>query len=415
MIKRITILGGSSVYIPEFIMSLISHNLNVREIVLYGRESEKLDVVSEFCQRLVRRTGYPGEVHKETNLESAVKDATYILNNIRVGGLKARMRDESLPPLMDMVGDDGVGAGGFSNALRTVPVVLDIAERISAVNKDALFINLTNPVGIVMQALIQRTELNAVGIVDMPASIMRTIAERLRLPVNELDFDFIGLDRLGWIQDIHADGKSVMGKAVASLLEHPADALDSEVIEIFRMIPTRSISLYFHREEVLKRQKSQTRARANVLYEAEKQILDLYRDPGLHEIPELTRARNAVWFEETIVPLFSNLESKDKGNVILSMRNDGAIRDLPDVASVEIPASVSKKGIEPRKVGDCPHFLKGLFAMVKESDRMVVEAIQHRSYDLALQSLAMNPFVPSLEKARNYLNRALEEEGVELH
>lgn len=396
-------------------MSLVSHNVNVGEIVLYGRESEKLDIVTAFCQRIVRRTGYPAQVSCDTDLESAVTGATYILNNIRVGGMKARMRDEALPLAMDMVADDGIGAGGFSNALRTLPVVLDLANRIAAVNKDALFINLTNPVGIVMQALIQCTELRAVGTVDMPASITREISDRLHIPTSELDFDFIGLDRLGWIQDIHHQGKSVMGLAIENLTEHPTDVLDREVIEIFRMIPTRSMNLYFHREEVLKRQKGQNRARADVLHEAEKQILDLYKDTSLHEIPPLTRERNAVWFEETIVPLFSHLESKDKGSVILSMRNDGAIRDLPDSASVEIPAEVSKKGIEPRKVGNCPRFLKGLFAMVKESDRMVVEAIQHRSYDLALQSLAMNPFVPSLEKARTFLDRALEEEGVELH
>ncbi len=396
-------------------MSLVSHNVNVGEIVLYGRESEKLDIVTAFCQRIVRRTGYPAQVSCDTDLESAVTGATYILNNIRVGGMKARMRDEALPLAMDMVADDGIGAGGFSNALRTLPVVLDLANRIAAVNKDALFINLTNPVGIVMQALIQCTELRAVGTVDMPASITREISDRLHIPTSELEFDFIGLDRLGWIQDIHHQGKSVMGLAIENLTEHPTDVLDREVIEIFRMIPTRSMNLYFHREEVLKRQKGQNRARADVLHEAEKQILDLYKDTSLHEIPPLTRERNAVWFEETIVPLFSHLESKDKGSVILSMRNDGAIRDLPDSASVEIPAEVSKKGIEPRKVGNCPRFLKGLFAMVKESDRMVVEAIQHRSYDLALQSLAMNPFVPSLEKARTFLDRALEEEGVELH
>ena len=415
MIERITILGGSSVYIPEFVLSLITHNVTVREIVLYGRPGEKLDIVTAFCQRIVKRTGYPATISSETDLASAASGATYILNNIRVGGLKARMRDESLPVSMDMVGDDGVGAGGFSNALRTLPVVLEMAETIHAVNPDVLLINLTNPVGIVMQALIQCTKLQAVGTVDMPASIRRTIAERLKVAPDELDLDFIGLDRSGWIQDIRHDGKSVMGRALESLIEHPTDELDREVIETFRMIPTRSSSLYFHREEIVKRQKGQGRPRADVLFEAEKQILELYKDPSLHEIPELTRARNAVWFEENIVPLFLLLESKVEGNVILSMRNDGAIRDLPDSASVEIPASVSKKGIEARPVGDCPRFLKGLFAMIKESDRMVVEAIQHRSYDLALQALAVNPFVPSLEKARMYLDRALEEEGVELH
>lgn len=415
MIKRITILGGSSVYIPEFLLSLISHNINVREIVLFGREGEKLDIVTSFCQRLVRRTGFPAEIIGETNLSNAVRGANYILNNVRIGGLRARLRDETLPLEFDMVGDDGVGAGGFSNALRTLPVVLEMAKAIEEENPEALFINLSNPVGIVMQALIQLTGINAVGAVDMPASVTRTISDRLKIPVAELDFDFIGLDRMGWIQDIRHNGSTVMGNAIERLLEDPTDDLDRDVIGVFRMIPTRAVSLYFHRDEVLRRQKSMQRPRAEVLFEAEKQILELYKDPKLNEIPDLTRARNAVWFEESITPIFEYLESKDGGNVILSMRNGDAIRDLPEDASVEIPASVNRKGITPRAVGDCPHFLKGLFTTIKESDRMVVEAIRQHSYDAALQALAVNPFVPSLEKARLFLDRALKEESVELH
>jgi len=415
VIGRIAILGGSSVYIPEFVMSLISHNVNVNQIVLYGRTGKKLEIVGEFCKRLVRKSGFPAELSYTSDLEEAVSGAAYTLNHIRVGGMKARLRDEKLPPQFGMIGDEGVGGGGLSNALRTVPIVLQLAERIEAVNPDTTFINLTNPMGIVMQSLIQCSSLNAVGVCDMPASVLRKAGQLLRCNPSELDFSFIGLDRLGWIQDIKHEDRSVMGTVLEKLADEPDDELDTMVIELFRMVPTRSVSLYFHMGEVVKQQQNMGRHRAEVLHEAEKQILKLYKDKSLSEIPELTRARNAIWYEGTIVPFIMALESEEKRNVILNMRNGKSIRDLPEDASVEIPAAVSREGIEPRLVGSCPRFLKGLFIMIKESDRLAVEAVKHRSYEHALQSLAINPFVPSLEKAKEFLDRVIKEEEIELH
>ncbi|MCL4693807.1 MAG: 6-phospho-alpha-glucosidase, partial [Candidatus Hydrogenedentes bacterium] len=97
------------------------------------------------------------------------------------------------------------------------------------------------------------------------------------------------------------------------------------------------------------------------------------------------------------------------------VRNDGAVRDLADDCSVEIPVQISKKGIKPKKVGNCPRFLRGLFQSVKESDRLTVEAVRHKSYEFALQALTINPLVPSLDAAKKFLDRIIREEKLELH
>ena len=129
----------------------------------------------------------------------------------------------------------------------------------------------------------------------------------------------------------------------------------------------------------------------------------------------MTRARNAIWYEETIVPLLQALEEKQDRECILCIKNEGAVRDLPDDCSVEVPVRASKQGIEPRRLGDCPRFLKGLFHSVKESDRLTVEAVKHRSYECALQALTINPLVSSLDAARAFLDRIIKEESIELH
>ena len=415
MINRLTILGGSSVYVPEFIHSLISHNLLPKEVVLYGRKGSKLDTVAAFCERLIKKSGFPSIITASTNLEDAVKDAKYVLNHVRIGGMKARVCDEKLPPAMGMIGDESLGAGGISNALRTLPVVLDFATRIEKVNPDCTFINLTNPLGVVVEAITKQTKLRAVGICDLPDTYTQKVARLLELPEEELFFDYIGLNHMGWIQNVRHGKSNIMYKVLDAIHDQRPDDFDYDLIELFRMIPTRTVSLYFHADRILKEQKNTALFRGEVLHEAEKQILKVYSDTHLNEIPSLTRERHTPWYEHTLMPLLHAFEGRKKETRILCVRNEGAIRDLPHDCSVEVPTEVNSKLLAPRHVGDSPHFLKGLFQTVKESDRWVIEAVLHKSYEYALQALTIHPLVPSLETARRYLDKVLETENIELH
>lgn len=415
MIERIAVLGGSSVYTPELILSVISHNLNVKEIALIGREGPKLPLVARFCQRLLNKSGFPATVVATTNVEEGVTGAEYVINNIRVGGMEARLRDEKLPPKFSMIGDQGLGAGGIANALRTLPVVLTIAETVERVNPDTTFINISNPMGVIVEALIKYSKLNVIGVCDLPVIYIGKIAQLLNREPEDITVNYFGLSHMGWIQDVQIDRRSCMSQVLERIDAAGDDGFDRDLISLFRIIPTKTVSLYFHADEVLKRQQNCARYRAEILHEAEQQILKLYENENLSEIPELTRERNAVWYEETILPLIEALEHKNEQRRILCVKNDGAIRDLPDDCSVELQVDVSKKGIRPHKVGTCPHFLRGLFMGFKESERLTIEAVRHRSYEYALQALTINPLVPSLDTAKRYLDRILKEERHELH
>ena len=415
MIDRITILGGSSVYIPEFIVSLISRNINVREIVLYGLPNRKLEVVTKFCQRLMNKSGFPAKIIASTEIEEAAAGARYVLNHIRVGGMEARMRDEILPTKYGMLGHEVLGAGGFANAMRTLPVVLDLAKRIEAVNPEAMLINLTNPMGIIVEALLRHSGLRVVGACDLPGVYARRVAALLQLEMSRIQVDYVGLDHLGWIQDVKVDGRSKMSQLLELLEENREEGFDYQLIELFRMIPTRNTGYYFHRGEVFKKQTTCGRFRSEVLHEAEKHILRAYENESLNEIPDLTRQRNAVWYEDTLLPLIEGLESAKEREVILCLRNDESIRDLPSTCSVEVPATISSRGVKARKVGSLPRFLKGMYIAAKESDRLTVAAVRHKSYEYALQALAINPFIPSLDTARKFLDHVIKEEKLELH
>lgn len=415
MIDRITILGGSSVYIPELILSMIVRNINVKEIVLFGQPGQKLPIVAAFCQRLVDKSGYPTRVTTSCDIREAVKGAKYIINHVRVGGMKARMRDEMTPPKFDMIGDESLGAGGIANAMRSLPVLFEFAQAIEEENPNATFINLTNPVGIVVEALNRYTKIKVIGTSDSPGIYAKKIAEILQQDSAEIRIDYLGLHQLGWIQDVKVDGRSRMSQLLEILEEHQEEEFDYDLIDLFRMIPTRSMGMFFHRAEILKKQQDCYRFRAEVLYEAEKQIIKLYDDEHLNEIPDLTRQRNAIWYQETVLPLIEALESEAARELVLCLPNEGNIRDLPDGCSVEAPATVNGKSLRLRKVGSLPGFLKGVFLAAKESDRLVIEAVKHRSYEFALQALTVNPFVPSIGTAKRYLERIIKDEELILH
>lgn len=414
MIDRITILGGSSVYIPEFIVSVLSHRILVKELVLLGKPGEKLEIVSKFCQRLINKNGYDTKVIAETDPAAAVSGANYIINQVRVGGMKARIRDEKAPTQFDMVGSESIGAGGVINLLRTLPVVFEFAQVISEVNPKAIVINLTNPVGAVVEALFRYSKLKVVGVSDLPCIYSRKIAELLGREPEEIQINYVGIFDLGWIQDVKVDGVSRMNQVLGHIENSEDDDFDHEVIRLFRMIPTRTLGMYFHRYELLKEQQSCSRFRSEVLFDAEKRILKMYEKPSLNSVPDLTRQRNARWFDYTVIPLLQQFESLEPSNAILCVENNGAITDLPDGCSVEVPVCITAKGIKARKVGMLPHFLKGMFCALKESDRLAIEAVRHHSYENALQALAVNPFVPSLKRARNFLDRSIRQEQFDL-
>ncbi len=414
MIKRIAILGGSSVYTPEFVSSIIARNLPIRELVLVGRTERKLQLVAAFCQRMFDKNGFPTKVIATRDVVEAVKGASYILNQIRVGGMMARARDERIPPTMDMIGDETLGAGGIANAFRSLPVVLEYARLIERTTPDATFINLSSPMGVLVEALGKYTSMNVIGICDVPSVYIGKVAKILNADSQDLWVDYFGLNHIGWIQDVKVNGRSQMERLLDRIIRRKPDGFDVGLVEVFRMIPTRFVKFFFREQEILKKQKELVKYRAEELYEAEQQILEQYEDENLCDVPELTKDRGAVWYEQSIIPLVEALESSERRELILCVKNNGALKGFPEDAAVEVPAMVSKKGIELRKVGESPCFLKGLLYSVKASENLTVEAVMQSSYDLALQALVINPLVPSLDAARRFLDRVAEEENLSL-
>ncbi|MFC1735428.1 hypothetical protein ACFL1X_04880, partial [Candidatus Hydrogenedentota bacterium] len=221
-----------------------------------------------------------------------------------------------------------------------------------------------------------------------------------------------GLNHIGWFQDVRYCGKSVMDRVLETMARRKPNGFDVQLIELFRMVPTGSVSFFFRGDAVVRQQKEKNKYRGEELHELEQAILELYKNESLTDIPDLVRERRVSWYENSIVPLLAALTSQRTRELIVCTRNNGCLRGMPNDSIVETTATVSSDGIGIcKRVGESPAFLKGIFYSVKASERLTLEAIENQSYNKALRALAIHPLVPSLGLAHAYLDRIIEEEN----
>lgn len=414
VVSRLSVLGGSSVYIPVFLSALMHRNVKVREVVLIGRNEEKLEIVSRFCRKLVESVGYPLKVSSTISIEEGVSNASIILNHIRVGGLLTRISHEYLPLKHNMIGDESFGAGSFSNACCTLPVIMEIGSRIKNINPNAYIINMTNPMGLVVEALTRYVGLEKViGICENIPSYKHAIAELLGVDERNISLQYIGLYHIGFICDVLVKGKSRILEIVEKVSEINIEGVDKEFVRYFNIIPSRALSIYFNRDSYLSSQKKASRLRSEILYERESKILELYKQSATENIPSIVYERNPFWYDEIIVPLIQLLCSYTSGESVVCVPNKGFISDFPTGTSVEVPCKISKNGYLSVFKHRIPDFIRGLLITAKESDRLMIESIINSSYKTALKALAINPFVNSFSNAKAFLDECLAERNLD--
>src|SRR5262249_30462143 len=178
---KLAVVGAGSTYTPELVSGLMRERerIDVRELVLHDIDSDRRAVVGGLAERILERQGFSGALAITGELDRALEGADAVLIQIRVGGQAARLRDETIPAACGRVGQETTGAGGLAKALRTVPVVLEIAERARRLaSSDAWIIDFTNPVGIVTRALLDAGH-RAIGLCNVAITFQRQIAAYL--------------------------------------------------------------------------------------------------------------------------------------------------------------------------------------------------------------------------------------------
>jgi 6-phospho-beta-glucosidase len=408
---KIAVIGGGSTYTPELLEGIVQRQevLRVSEVVLEDIDSKRLSSVFGFSKRMLGHLGARFAFRMTMDLEDAIKGATFVVIQIRVGGQEARHRDEERGKRLGIVGQETTGEGGFAKAMRTIPVVLGIASKVKELAEGAWILNFTNPSGIVTEALLRFGGVRTVGLCNVPMDMHMEAAKALGVAPERLELDYFGLNHLGFVRGIKVDGVDVTRDVLALLSSErgpanlPEIEYDRAFISALGMIPSPYLRYYYATEKVLEEQAKSAKTRAMEVMEIERELFAYYDDESNFEKPEALNKRGGAWYSRVAVRVMEGLLSPSGRKEVINTLNKGAINGLPEDAVVEIPAHISAYGVVPEKVGDVPEEVFGLIRQVKAYERLTIEASMTRSYEKALIALVNNPLVRTVEKAKAVL------------
>ena len=405
MSLKVAIIGAGSTYTPELIEGIISRNatLPIGEIALMDIDSRKLNIVGALCERMVNHSKLGCRILITEDYDTALENADFVFVQIRVGRLPARVLDEKIPLKYNLIGQETTGIGGFFKALRTIPVLLDIGERMKRLCPNAWMINFTNPSGICAQALLDHTDIKMMGLCNAPIGMMSSPAKKLGLEGAEVDY--VGLNHLSFVTSIRKDGKEYFD----------ADKLAGEfgfskdIIRTVESIPSYYLRYFLYPRESLDKLLKAEQTRGEECMVIEEELLTMYSDAGLYVKPEQLSQRGGAMYSEVAISLAESIHTDNGAIHVVNTYNKGAIPYMADDDVVEVSAVVGPGGpktIPPKVAGGM--YIQGIMQAVKAYERLTVQAAVEGSRDAAIRALIVNPLIGDYDAAAACFDEMLE-------
>ena len=457
---KIAVIGGGSTYTPELVSGFIrrSPGLPLAELWLMDIDAERLATVGGFAQRMVAAAGSPFRVVLSGDRAAALEGASYVVSQLRVGQMPARREDEYLGLRHGLVGQETTGVGGMANALRTIPVVLDIATDLRRLAPGALLLNFANPSGLVAEALSRHAPGQPfVGVCNIGITAKMSflsIWEELtgeKVGPDRAELDSLGLNHLTWHRGFRIDGEEVWDRLFPAILEResarpdagagaaggatqtaagstlaaagstlaagaaPAGAggaaggeWDRSTLETLGMVPNYYLQYYYYTSRKLEEQRSWPPSRAEAVMAIERDLLALYADPALVAPPPELMQRGGAWYSELATQVIDD-HWNDRGRVhVVNIRNDGAVPSWPADWVLELPASVDRRGARPLAARPLEGAPAGLVAQVKAYELLTVEAAVTGDRRAAREALLAHPLGPEADRVSAFLDDLLE-------
>ncbi|MFC4007059.1 6-phospho-beta-glucosidase [Nonomuraea purpurea] len=399
---KLAVVGGGSTYTPELIdgIARLREELPVSEIALIDPDAKRLELVAGISRRMLAHAGHPARVLATSSVAEGAEGARAVLFQLRVGGQAAREVDETLPLRCGCVGQETTGAGGLAKALRTVPVVLEIASAVRSVAPHAWIVDFTNPVGIVTRALLDAGH-RAIGLCNVAIGFQRRFAAWLDVDPGRVALGHVGLNHLTWERSVCLDGEDVLPALLAAHGQEIADSLGLRPGLLRRLgaVPSYYLRYFYAHDAVVREQRSQP-SRAAQVAAMEARLLELYADPAVVTKPELLSRRGGAFYSEAAVALVASLLG-DRGDAqIVNVRNAGTLPFLPDEAVIEVPAAVGAGGAVPLPVPTVEPLFAGLIAHVSAYESLALEAALHGGADRVRDALLAHPLIGQDETAQ---------------
>jgi 6-phospho-beta-glucosidase len=408
---RVAVVGAGSTYTPELVAGL--SGLEVERLALHDIDAQRLEVVGGLAERMLAREQFAGELSLTDELDSSIEGADFVLVQIRVGGQAARLLDETAPLPCGCIGQETTGAGGFAKAMRTVPVVLEIAERVRELaGPDAWIIDFTNPVGIVTRALLDAGH-RAVGLCNVAITFQRYFARLLEVEPARVVVDQVGLNHLTWVRAVWVDGRDALPDLLADRGDELADEvnLPRRLLAELGAVPSYYLRYFYAHDAVLAEQLEGT-PRAATVAEIERGLLELYRDPSLDQKPALLEQRGGAFYSEAAAGLVRSLAYRIGEVHEVDVRNDGTLAGLAADDVIEVPARLDSGRPEPLPQAPLAPELLGLVQHVAAYERLTAEAAVTRDPVTAKKALLAHPLIAQYELTEDLLERLAVEETV---
>jgi 6-phospho-beta-glucosidase len=394
---KLAIIGGGSTYTPELVdgFARLRDQLPVEQLALVDPDQERLDAVGAISRRILAKQGHPGEVLATSDVVAGIEGADAVLFQLRVGGQAARNVDETLPLDFCCLGQETTGAGGLAKAMRTVPIVLELAEQVRKHAPNARIVDFTNPVGIVTRALLDAGH-DAVGLCNVAIGFQRRFAAAAGVTPEDVALDHVGLNHLTWIRGVRIGGEERLDEIID---EQGADIADSlhlpaKILSELHAIPSYYLR-YFYEHDAVVQELKHSESRAEQVAAMERQLIEMYNDPSVDEKPELLAKRGGAFYSEAAVELIASLTNStgDADVRVVNKRNNGTLPFLSDDTVIEVSAKVSSTGIEALPQAPLPAHMRGLIAHVSAYEELALDAAIHGGRDRVVQALLAHPLI----------------------
>lgn len=410
---KVVVIGGGSSYTPELVEGIILRieTLPVNEIVLVDVEEglKKVDINTRLVKRMFKKAKLDVAISYTTNRREALVGADFIMAQLRVGGLKARALDETIPLKYNMVGQETTGMGGMFKALRTIPVMLDICRDIEEICPKAWLINFTNPSGIIAEVIRTKTNVQCIGLCNVPINMHYDAAEKLGVEQEAIRTNFIGLNHLSYMNSCIYEGEEVLPKVLETqtdnnLVENISKIDEGDALgkRLGLMLSPYLQYFYFETEMIKEEQKSINDGegtRAEQVMEVEAQLFKIYENEELDKKPEELSKRGGSRYSEAAIALIHSIYNNTGDNQVVNTLNNGSIKDLDNDCSVEVNCIIDQYGAHPVHNGYLPKPVAALIKSVKTYEQYTIEAAMTGDRDMAILALVNNPLVHNVTEA----------------
>ena len=402
---KLAIIGAGSTYTPELIEGIINKkdSLPVGKLYLMDIDERKLNIVGGLAQRQIKAAGLNCEVVLTNSLDDSLSGADFVLAQIRVGKLPARVLDEKIPLKYGLIGQETNGIGGFFKGMRTIPELMKIAKRMEELCPEAWLINFSNPAGMITEALLNHANVKMIGVCNVPINMIDSLKRRLNLPNAEVEY--VGLNHLSWVTKITQDGVDYLQKAIAegvnseAMKNIPASGFSAELIRTVGAIPSSYLEYYYFKDTKLKNALNAPKTRGEICIEIENQLLEIYSNSELHTKPELLSKRGGARYSEVAINLVDSIYNDKQDIQVVNTLNKGALDFMDDNDVVEISCVIGKDGPKPIKANVKNQHIIEYMKMMKAYEKHSVNAALTGDEDEAMRALLINPLVFDYHKA----------------